>query len=254
MGLMAASVSVPAQAAVIFDTLYAPGVVQSSNTPSRIASPGSLTGPVQQGGPLGVSFSIGYTQNITSVTLRLRDDTPGDGGSVMVFLVNDAGGSPADSGSGLGYTMSSPILLGSILDSALSASSATDVTINPNLAIGAGNYWLMVTNGHPTVPGLIGPASDVAALKARWYYETNFSTGIGISGQSNFGQYSESGEPGTPIVFSTPLDPFGALPAISGFYMAQINDAPEPATLAIVGASLIGLGLARRRKKAAAAN
>ena len=229
----------------------------SGNLASRIASPGSLNGPVQQGGPLGLKFSVGYTQNITSVTLRLGSDNPSDTGSVMVYLVNDDGtgplGSPADGGSGLAYTMTSPLLLGSILDSTLSSSGYTDSTITTNQTVAAGNYWLMVTNGHPTVPDFSGPSSATSLLTSRWHYETNFTNGIGVGSSANFGQFALT-NPGGPRVFNTAFDPAGGgTPLITGFYMAQINDAPEPATLAIVGASLLGLGLARRRKKAAAA-
>ena len=75
-------------------------------------------------------------------------------------------------------------------------------------------------------------------------------TGTGISGQKNFGQFGPTVlVQGTPVSFGSDYDPPGAV-FIDGYFMATITDTPEPATLAILGAGLVGLGLARKRKRA----
>ncbi len=249
IGLMAAAAAAPAQAGVLFDTIN--GTTQTSNTLARIVAPGSATGPTSYGGPLGVQFTTTYSSQIAGVTMRMVDSTPNDGGSVMVYLVNDSGNAPTTSGVGSALTLTGATLLGSILDSAIGTlgNHAINMTATPTIA--AGTYWLVAVNTHPGVGGVVSNA-----VQARWAYTTDFSTGVGVGGY-NFGQYAgpNVANGGTPVSFNAAYDPAGlnvGLPPINGLFMASI-EAPEPATLAVLGVSLAALGFARRRRNAASA-
>jgi len=103
-----------------------------------------------------------------------------------------------------------------------------------------GQYWLGVSNTIGTITG-----------SARWDYTGDFNplNGVGTSGQKNFGQYPSFTTWGlgdtAPFNNGQTGDP---TQQISGFFMAQIVDTPEPTSLAILGASIAGFGLWRRRR------
>jgi hypothetical protein len=103
-GALAMMFAAPASATVIYDTLLPLGATNAGST--RIIQPGfdqyvvvpsggtqaALTG----GGPTAASFNLSTTTTITQISLDLNANNPGDGGSVLVFLVPDSAntGSP----------------------------------------------------------------------------------------------------------------------------------------------------------------
>jgi hypothetical protein len=174
-------------------------------------------------GILGSSFYVSGTPDFNSLTLALSATAPGDGGSVMVYLMPDDGtgglgvaGSPDFSGVGFPT-------LGTISDSALVASptlvtfaiSAADVSsvTSPN-----GEYWIGLSTD--------GPSS------VQWA-QSSISNGIGLDGQSGYS-------------FNN-LD--GGSTFAGGYQMTvSAENVPEPTTVALLGGGLAGIGYVRRRR------
>ena len=172
------------------------------------------------------SFTAG-TPDFSVINLALSAGTPGDGGSLLVYLVPDNGagglngiaGLPELTTDGTGNFLhfNNAELLGSILDSSLS-NSLSVVSINVASTITTNNkeYWVaLVWNG---------------GSSGEWSYEAN-ATGIGTTGQNYDNTYG---------ILSPASDTTGA-------YQMSVTT-PEPATLAILGGGLAGLGYVRRRK------
>jgi len=212
-----------ANATTYFDTINPPA-----------AFSGNADGPVGDGVNLmAASFNVPGTPNFNSVTLALTADVPSDGGSTMVYLVPDDGsGAPNLAGSpllnGAGTNFADAVLIGTILDSSLAVSgtgpSLVQLTITPGEVASVtsntsdNEYWIGL---------LAGGSSSV-----EWNV-TNPDNAPALLSQADFNNAAGTFDDAT-----------GAYQMI----VAANVSTPEPATLAILGCGLAGIGYVRRRK------
>ena len=187
-------------------------------------------------GPNASQFSVSYAQTLSSVSLELSADTPQDGGSLIVVLMRDNGGAPPFTTIPDSLTSSKELatftnytVLGTIQDSSLSKTSSL-VTLNTNVSLSAGSYWI------GTQTSLLPTAGN-----------TNATTGNYGSGQWWWTQ------PGASVPLTNNFNSIGSVAPFAvggtknpGAY-ELIIDTPEPATIAILGGALAGMGYVRRK-------
>lgn len=156
--------------------------------------------------------------DFSQVSIGLAATDPTDGGSVLIYLVNDVSGIPAANASG--------ILLATIADAGLPSDPTMLTTINfsPSAVASLGNttgeYWLAAefVAGTATQTAFISSGADDA--------------GTGMAGQlTTFGASA-----------SAPV-----LDGANGAY-DMVVDTPEPASIALLGFGFGAMGYIRRRR------
>jgi hypothetical protein len=186
--------------------------------------------------PMGDAFSLNYAETIQSVTVQLIDPVAStnitDTGSVLVYLVPSISNEPLSTG----VTLTNKIFLGSIADSSLLGGSViNNETLSTNVSVAAGNYWIVLTSGSD--PNNFYQTVNPVPTTAGWA-EFAANTAVGAIGlpTSNFAEVTN------------PTNT-GFLNDVGGYvFVAQVQ-APEPASLVMLGSGLMGLGLSRRRLK-----
>jgi hypothetical protein len=255
-GALAMMFAAPASAGVIYNTLLPIGspnagstrIIQPGFNNYVVVPPGQSQGALTGGGPTAVSFNLATTTTITQIALDLNANNPGDGGSVLVFIVPDAANTglptqPSHTGTGNTFAFSGATQIGTILDSSLVACGANEnctgtgqnfsqINLNVSATLAAGEYWLGLEN----IPG--GGNNTATAKLAK--LTPNLAGGIGNAGQLDFNQNNAS-TPGSPNTYAAS----NGNPLVYGVLIAT----PEPASLAILGAAMAGLGVMRRRRR-----
>jgi hypothetical protein len=237
IGIAALIAAGSAKAAVVYDTI------------DGLTADNHLKLLVQQNhAPLADAFTAALAETISSVTVQLTDSSATssthvtDTGSVLVYLVPASGGLPSASG----LTLTGADFLGSISDTALIGGGVVNnEKLATNASIAAGNYWLVLTSGSD--PNNFNGTVNPTATTAQWATILT-STAAGSPGLPTSGFVSASANStdtafvGGIITSSNPSNPNGEV------FMAEVAT-PEPASLALLGVGVIGLGIGRRRAK-----
>lgn len=189
-------------------------------------------------GPLGDSFTTTTATQLGSVSLRLWDATAAtDGGSVLIYLapMDSARLAPNTNGSSTSTSLVGATLLGSILDSTLATGltgncslvSACDTILNTTAYITPGTYWI------------VAMASGNTGANWEYTFHSGAHAGSLTGGVGTAGQY---------VTWQTVNGGFAAgnLVTTTGAYEMTLQT-PEPASLAVLGVGLFGIGYSRRR-------
>jgi hypothetical protein len=186
---------------------------------------------LQGGTPDAQQFHTPVATTISSMWFRLAGGPAPAGGSLFVYLVPD-GASNLPSSSGLSLT--NVTLLGSIAESGLTT-GASNILFTPTVGTGVisapGNYWI----------ALLDPNVSDTAVWERAGDQIGLNIGNNAS-NTNAGLYNSHVQLSNGVLSMMSVNP--------NAFELQINvtdSIAEPASVAVIGLAMAGLGVARRR-------